>query len=133
MDVLSKIDVHSVRDADIVRRQLEAYNARDIEAFMSFWADDAEVYSWPTTLVAAGAADIRARHIERFNEPDLAAELLSRVAVGGLVVDREVVTRNFPEGVGKLDVIGIYELSDGRIRRAWFKQGMPVLHATKGS
>jgi len=128
-----EIDAHSVEEADIVRRQLDAYNARDIVAFMSFWADDAEVFSWPNTLVAAGADDIRARHIERLKEPDLFAELISRVAVGGLVVDREVVTRNFPEGLGKLDVVGIYESGDGRIRRAWFKQGIPVLQATKAA
>ncbi|MBB2173047.1 SnoaL-like domain-containing protein [Gluconacetobacter asukensis] len=121
-----EIDTQSRKEAEIVRRQLDAYNARDIETFMSCWAENAEIFAWPATLLASGAADIRARHVERFKEPDLFAKLISRVAVGGLVVDREVVTRNVPEGSGTLDVIGIYELEEGRIRRAWFKQGALV-------
>lgn len=122
-----QIDTQSCSEAEIIRRQLDAYNARDIEAFMSHWALDAEVYAWPDTLLASGAEAIRTRHVERFKEPDLFAKLISRVGVGGLVIDRELVTRNFPEGRGTLDVIGIYELDGDKIRRAWFKQGTPVL------
>ena len=47
--------------------------------------------------------------------------------VGNLVVDREIVTRNFPEGLGRVDVIAIYEVADGKIAKAWFKTGTPVL------
>jgi putative hydrolase of HD superfamily len=111
----------------LVGRQLDAYNARDIEAFMACWAEDAEVYAHPATLLASGAAAIRARHVERFREPDLFGRLLGRMAVGGLVVDREVVTRNFPEGRGQVDVIALYEVVDGRIAKAWFRMGEPVL------
>lgn len=70
-----EIDMQSAAQADVVRQQLDAYNARDIDSFMSCWADDAEVFSWPSEIVATGAADIRARHIERFKEPDLHAQL----------------------------------------------------------
>jgi putative hydrolase of HD superfamily len=122
-----EIDAQSAAAVEVVRRQLDAYNARDVDAFMAHWADDAEVFAWPFTPIATGAAEIRSRHVERFKEPDLFARLVGRVAVGGLVVDREVVTRNFPEGRGTLDVIGIYEVEAGLIRRAWFKQGTPVL------
>lgn len=121
-----QIDIQSCGEAEVIRRQLEAYNARDIEAFMEFWALDAEVYAWPNTLLASGVEAIRSRHTERFKEPDLFAKLISRVGVGGLVIDREVVTRNFPEGCGTIDVLGIYELEGGKIKRAWFKQGTPV-------
>ncbi|WP_395396738.1 nuclear transport factor 2 family protein [Novosphingobium sp. BL-8A] len=120
------IDAQSFEEAEVVRRQLDAYNARDIDGFMACWANDAEVYAWPSDRIAKGAEEIRTRHIERFNEPDLFAHLVSRTAVDGLVVDREVVTRNFPQGRGTLDVIGIYELEAGKIKRAWFKQGVPV-------
>ena len=51
----------------------------------------------------------------------------SRMNVGNLVVDREIVTRNFPEGLGRVDVMAIYEVADGKIAKAWFKTGMPVL------
>lgn len=121
-----EIDAQSNDDAEVVSRQLEAYNARDIDEFMSCWAIDAEVFAWPSEMIAKGSDQIRARHIERFKEPDLFASLIGRVAVGGLIVDREIVTRNFPQGRGKLDVIGIYEVEHGKIKRAWFKQGVPI-------
>ncbi|QCI67314.1 nuclear transport factor 2 family protein [Phreatobacter stygius] len=109
----------------VVARQLDAYNARDIEAFMALWHDDAQVFAHPATLLADGAAAIRARHVARFQEPDLFGRLIARVSVGTMVVDREVVSRNFPEGRGEVDVIAIYEVDGGRIAKAWFKMGAP--------
>ncbi|MEE3625331.1 nuclear transport factor 2 family protein [Nitrospirillum sp. BR 11752] len=113
--------------AQVVDGQLRAYNAKDIDGFMAFWADDARLYQHPDTLLASGAAEIRARHVLRFQEPNLHGRLLHRVAVGATVVDHEVVTRTFPEGPGTVEVIGIYEVVAGRISRAWFTLGTPLL------
>ena len=110
----------------VIARQLDAYNAKDIVAFMATWHEDADYFAHPDTLLAKGHAQIRARHIERFREPALHGKLLGRFSVGNLVVDHETVARNFPEGVGHLDVIAIYEVTDGRIARAWFKMGIPT-------
>lgn len=104
-----------------VQRQLEAYNARDIDAFMPWWAEDCEYYAFPSTLLARNAAEIRERHVERFREPDLHGRLLSRIVVGNIVVDHETVTRTFPEGKGEVDVICIYEVENRKIVKAWFK------------
>ncbi len=113
----------------IVAKQLAAYNARDIDAFMAMWHDDAQYFEHPTKLLANGAAEIRARHVIRFREPELFGRLIARISVGNMVVDREVVTRSFPEGRGQVDVIAIYEVEGDKIARAWFKQGIPVLDA----
>jgi hypothetical protein len=110
-----------------VREQLEAYNARDIDAFMQWWAEDCQYFVFPSTLLATGATEIRARHAERFKEPNLFARLLSRATVGNIVVDHETVTRTFPDGPGEVDVICMYEVEQGRIARAWFKMGAPRL------
>lgn len=104
-----------------VERQLEAYNARDIDAFMRWWADDCQYYAFPSTLLAGSAAEIRERHIERFKEPDLHGTLLTRIVVGNVVIDHETVTRTFPEGKGEVDVVCIYEVENGKIAKAWFK------------
>ncbi|WP_448951878.1 nuclear transport factor 2 family protein [Labrys neptuniae] len=116
----------------VIAGQLAAYNARDIEAFMAFWHEDAEVFEHPSTLLASGAAEIRARHLVRFQEPELHGKLIGRLCLGTLVVDQETVTRNFPEGLGEIDVIAIYEVTDGRIAKAWFKFGAPRLAAKAG-
>ncbi|PYG59301.1 nuclear transport factor 2 family protein [Rhizobium sp. UGM030330-04] len=108
-----------------VQKQLEAYNARDIDAFMGWWADDCQYYAFPATLLAGSAAEIRAHHIERFKEPDLHGKLLTRITVGNVVIDHETVTRNFPEGRGEIDVVCIYEVENGKIAKAWFKLSEP--------
>jgi len=110
-----------------VERQLAAYNARDIEAFMAFWAEDCVYYAFPDTVLAEGAAAVRARHVERFQESNLHGRLLSRSVVGNIVVDHETVTRTFPDGPGEVDVLCIYEVERGKIAKAWFKLGQPRL------
>jgi hypothetical protein len=119
-----------VTDAELpVQKQLEAYNARDIAAFMACWSDDAQYYEFPNRLLASGAAAIRDRHIDRFKEPTLFGKLIKRIAVGNLVVDQETVTRSFPDGPGEVDVIAIYEAENGKIVKAWFKMGTPRMAA----
>ncbi len=113
----------TVRPEAVIQQQLDAYNARDIDAFMACWADDALYYEHPDTLLASGKSEIRERHIARFKEPSLFGERIKRMMVGNLVVDQEVVTRNFPQGRGKMDVIAIYEVEQGKITKAWFKTG----------
>ena len=111
-----------------VQKQLEAYNARDIDAFMQWWADDCQYYEFPSRLLASGAAEVRERHVARFKEPNLHGMLVKRIAVANVVVDEETVTRTFPAGTGEVDVIAIYEVESGRIAKAWFKMGPPRLH-----
>jgi hypothetical protein len=114
-----------------VQKQLEAYNARDIEAFMQWWADDCEYYEFPSRLLASGANEIRERHVARFSEANLSGKLITRISVGNMVVDQEVVIRTFPDGPGEIDVIAIYEVENGKIAKAWFKMGSPRLHSTE--
>ena len=112
-----------------VQKQPEAYNARDIDAFMRWWADDCQYYEFPGRLLASGAAEIRERHFARFKDSNLFGTLIKRIAVANVVVDQEVVTRTFPEGPGEVDVVAIYEVENGKIAKAWFKMGPPRLHA----
>ena len=112
-----------------VQKQLEAYNARDIDAFMQWWADDCQYYEFPSRLLASGAAEIRERHIVRFKESNLFGRLVKRISVANVVVDQEIVTRTFPDGPGEIDVVAIYEIENGKIAKAWFKFGSPRLHA----
>ncbi len=102
----------------VVQRQLDAYNARDIDALLATYAADARQYEHPATLLATGAAAMRARMVLRFAEPNLHARLLQRVVMGNIVIDHEEVTRTFPEGSGRVDMVAIYEVVDGKIQSA---------------
>ena len=103
----------------VVQRQLDAYNARDVDALVAIYADDARLYEHPDKLVAQGAAALRARFSQRFTEPNLHAALLNRIVSGNRVIDHECVTRTFPEGPGEIELVMIYEVADGRIAQAW--------------
>ena len=104
----------------VVQRQLDAYNARDIETLLTIYADDAQQFEYPATLLASGAAQIRERFVARFKEPNLHARLIRRIAMGHVVIDHEEVTRTFPEGTGKIELVAIYEIRNGRIATARF-------------
>ena len=107
----------------VVQAQLDAYNAKDIDALLATYAPDAEQYVLHGERLAQGHAQMRERFLARFAEPDLHARLLSRTVVGAMVVDYELITRNFPEGLGTVEMLCVYEVVGGRIQRASFATG----------
>ena len=117
----------------VIKRQLEAYNAKDLERLVAIYADAAEVYEHPAKLVGKGSAELRRRFAERFKEPNLHAKLLHRVVLGSMVMDHEIVTRTFPEGPGTVEVMMIYEVTDGRIARGWSVGGVKTLDSERDS
>ena len=111
----------------VVQRQLDAYNARDTEAWLATYAEEGRQYEHPGKLVATGHAQMRERIAARFQEPNLHAKLLQRSVMGHVVIDHEEVTRTFPEGPGRLELIAIYEVRDGRIQTGSFIAGRKTL------
>src|SRR5438874_4300183 len=107
-------DLHSPEA--VVQRQLDAYNARDLEGLLDTYAPDARQYELPAKLLATGAGEIRARLAPRLQEPNLHAHLIQRAVMGNIVVDYETVSRSFPEGPGKVDLVAVYEVIDGKIQ-----------------
>lgn len=112
---------------EVVQAQLDAFNNKDIDALLRAYAPDAEQFALHGELLAKGHDEIRPRYVARFNEPQLHARLLSRVVLGNIVTDLELITRNFPEGVGTLEMLCIYEVKDGRIQRASFAPGVRTM------
>ena len=111
----------------VVQRQLDAYNARDVEGILATYANDARQFEFPAKLLASGTTELRERFAARFQEPNLHAQLLNRTVMGHIVIDHEDVTRTFPEGPGKIQLIAIYEVQAGKIAKAWFMSGVKIL------
>jgi hypothetical protein len=103
----------------VVQRQLDAFNSRDVDALLSVYAEDAQLFDHPSKLLASGSAELRQRYTVRFEEPNLHAVLLNRIVAGAIVVDHEKVTRTFPEGACEVELVMIYEVKEGRIAKAW--------------
>lgn len=110
---------------DLIDHQLKAYNNKDIQSFLECWENDAKMFLHPNTLIANGIEQIKERHLIRFQEPDLYAKLISRNYYDGKIVDREVVTRNLPEGKATIEVLAIYEIENEKISKVWFLMGEP--------
>ncbi len=120
---------HEVTAEAVIQRQLDAYNRRDLDAWLATYAEDAQQFEFPGTLLASGHSQIRARSAPLFTEPNLHAQLIKRTVIGNIVIDQEKVTRTFPEGPGHIELICIFEVRDGLIRNANFVFGAKTLDA----
>jgi hypothetical protein len=104
---------------DPVRRQLDAYNAHDLERFVAEYHDEVKVYRPPAAEPLVSGKKAFGEHYakNRFTLRDLHARLVNRIVSGNIVVDHEEIT-GLPEG--KRSAVAVYEVVDGRIRSVWF-------------
>lgn len=113
---------HATDTAGFAQRQLDAYNAGDLERFLLEYTDDVEVYRLPSAepVLKGKAAFAEHYRSHRFNVPGLHAELLSRMVFGNKVIDHERVTGLSAEPT---EVAAIYEVTAAGIARVWFVSG----------
>lgn len=123
MEIPPALKAALIKPETVVQRQLVAYNSRDLDAWLATYKSDAEQYLLHAGLLASGHAQIRARMVERFNDPALHAELVSRTVMDNIVIDHEHVTRTFPDGLAAIEMICIYEVMNGLIVKATFAIG----------
>jgi uncharacterized protein (TIGR02246 family) len=104
---------------DIAQKQLDAYNAQDLDTYVSFFAEDCVVSSLNGVPTETSREAIRARYAKAFAQfPQNRAELKNRIAVGNTVVDHEVVIR--APGGEKFEIIAIYTFKNGLIAHVDF-------------
>jgi len=103
----------------LAQRQLDAYNAGDIEAFAACYAPDVRIWDLHSnTVTLQGRPALRERYGALFTRcPELHAELVGRLCLGSTAVDQERVT-----GMGDdvVHAIATYEVRDGLIQQVWF-------------
>lgn len=103
----------------IIQKQLDAYNAKDIDAFMATYADDVQLFNYPDSKWADGKSAMRETYARLFeNTPDLKASIKNRIVVGGAVIDEEEVTINGRS----VTAIAIYKVENGLIKEVRFIQ-----------
>ena len=104
------------------QRQLDAYNDRDLARFVREYTEDVQVFQLPgTTPVIVGREALAAHYRDnRFNLPELHAELVNRMVFGNTVIDQEVVT-GLPKGT--MQAAAIYEVTPAGISKVWFVSG----------
>lgn len=107
--------------ADVVQAQVNAYNAHDLEAFLSTYADEAVVAKAGTgEVLTSGKPALRERYGTLFRRfPSNRARIAERRTEGErTVLDHEIVTGRSPEKPDPWDVGWVrYEVDGGLIRR----------------
>ena len=103
----------------LIDAQVAAYRARDLERFLSFYADDARIFDYPDQVLASGKDAMRERYRKLFQPADqLHATIQHRTVFDRFVIDQERVT-GLPNGK-VTDAVAIYETKGGRIVRVTF-------------
>ncbi len=102
---------------NIVQTQLDAYNNRDLDAFMATYSNDIKLYNYPNKLTTDGHEQMKKGYKNWFdNTPDLRAFIKKRIVIGNKVIDHEQVTAN-----GKIfNAVAIYEVENGKINKVTF-------------
>ena len=107
----------------VIQRQLEIYNKRDVDEFMTLFAEDCALLDLQTgTELARGKDSIRERYTKRFASPGLKCILHARMAIGRVVVDKELIT-GLPDGK-EANCMAVYQVNEQglicRVRSASF-------------
>ncbi|WP_236778437.1 amidohydrolase family protein [Pseudalgibacter alginicilyticus] len=104
---------------DLAQRQLNAYNFRNIDAFLEPYADDVEIYSYPDKLLYRGKETMRKHYSKMFDKiPNLHCELKERIVQGNIVIDKERV--QFGNKI--IEAVAIYHIENNKIKRVYFIQ-----------
>ena len=116
---LARVYGQQLTPAAIAQGQLDAYNQQHIEDFLSWYADDVEVYNFPHELVYKGKDQMRKVYTQAWaRNPKQKAEVTDRMTIGSTVIDKEKVT-------GRADgrtagVVAIYKIENNKIKQVYF-------------
>jgi imidazolonepropionase-like amidohydrolase len=132
-DIRNTSDIHTVvkegqvfeKDAlvpatpeEVVQRQVNAYNARNLEAFLATYGPDVAGFDHPAKPLFSGLDEMRTIYGRMFETlPTLHGQIVNRIVLGNSVVDHE---RVIGFGDRAVEAVAIYEVSGGLIRKVWF-------------
>jgi len=109
--------VSEISPEGIVQKQIDAYNVRDIDAFMATYTKDIKLYNFPNDLRSEGQKAMKKSYEGFFeNTPDLNCKILYRIVTGNKVIDHELVTANG----STFKAIAVYEVENALISKVTF-------------
>jgi hypothetical protein len=97
---------------DLVDRQVEAYNAHDLDSFLTCYSRDVTIRGSRGEILMSGIEAVRGEYRDWFAaHPDVHAEVASRVFSGAWVVDEERITMTG----AVMSALVCYHVADGVI------------------
>ena len=115
--ISAQAQTHTTETAEeVVNRQLDAYNARDIDKFVATYSEDIEIYKKGVRIMK-GHKELRESYTPFFeNNPNLYCRIENRILISNKVIDKEHVTAK--DRI--LESVAIYEVTDGKITKVTF-------------
>lgn len=99
----------------VVQSRLEAFNQRDIEAFLAAHATGIQRIRYPNTWEGGGKKSLRARVLALFeNNPNLSAEVKNRIVIGNKVLEEQYLENGDATNKHRVE---IYEVEHGEITK----------------
>jgi hypothetical protein len=109
---------NAINPEEIVQENLDFYNQRNIDGFMTSFSDSISLFLFgKTEPIANGKEEIRRLYKELFDDsPKLHSTILHRAVIGNKVIDHESIKGR--KGSKKtLKLVMIYEVLDDKIVR----------------
>lgn len=102
----------------VVQANLDAYNANDIDGFMSYFSSEITMHNFETgEQTAAGHKAVRAIYQPYFEaSPDLHSTILQRTVFGNRVIDHESISGRYGSDE-VLELVLIYEVQQEKITK----------------
>ncbi len=100
----------------IVQQQLDYYNSRNMEGYISLFADDVKFYNYATNeLTIDGVEACQSVYKNLFDQsPNLKSTITKRITFGNIVIDHESITGRM--GIdASLELVLIFEIENEKI------------------
>jgi hypothetical protein len=111
--------IRKLSPLEVVEKQALAYNAQNLEFYITTIADDIEMYRLPGQKLDLKGRDSVYKAFEFLNNsPDLYARILNRIVEENMIVDHEEVF--FQDSKKPYYGIAIYHVKNGKINRVFF-------------
>lgn len=106
-------------EVHVIQDQVNAFNARDLERFLSFYAPSVVIEDGGGNVMMQGHEGMRAFYGPLFAQsPELHVDIPSRIHIDSWVIDEEEATGAQVEGFPpELHAAVVYQVVDGKIAR----------------
>ena len=103
---------------EIIQQQLDFYNQRDLDGFMSLFAADATLVNQADgKILATGWNKVKEIYRNLFEQsPALNSELKNRIVLGNTVIDHEQISGRMGS-TDSVELVVMYELKERKIHR----------------
>lgn len=117
---VATLSAQNMTPEQVVQKQLETYNDRDIDGFMSVIGPTVTIHDFSTGKITVDGYEACKDFYGKLftNSPELHSTILNRTVFGNKVIDHErIIGRNGNDDV--LELVLVYEVKDGKIIKIW--------------